>query len=519
MWPFKKKRPSEIHRDPSKPIPDERVWGRTYTGPAPWIFGLLLVALIIFGVYMAFAKRLPWASDGFTLNATFENAATLRTTNPVRIAGVNVGKVTNIRLEGETAEVTFNVEDEGQPIHSDATIEIRPRLFLEGNFFLDLSPGSPGAPILESGEDIPITQTATAVQIDEVLSALQQPTRRGLQRLLEGYGEALTYEPTAADDADQDASVQGETAAESLNDSLRIGGPAGRDSAIVNEALLGEDPHDLSALIRAQAAVFGKLASRETDLSSLIVNFNVTAGAFAAESANLEATLAELAPTLEQATPSLRALSEALPPLRALAIVSKPGFEELPATIAAATPWLDQVGRLVTQPELGGLAKLLRGAAPPLARASAASKDLFEQQTLLSRCVSHNLVPAGDVVVDDAFSTGQPNFYEFFYGTVQLAGESQSFDGNGPYVRFQSGGGDQLLSVPNPGGGFQNEALWGNAVVAPEGVQPALPPKPPPIRFDVACHKNAVPQINGPSSAVGAPDLTPTDPVGEAVTP
>ena len=204
-----KRRPSEIHRDPSKPIPDERVWGRTYVGPAPWVFGLLLVV----------ADRLR------RLHGVREEAAVERrrvhAQRDVRERGVAADDQSgadrrrqrrqgdDIDLDGDTAEVTFNVEEDGQPIHSDATIEIRPRLFLEGNFFLDLSPGSPSAPILDSGDDIPITQTATAVQIDEVLSALQQPTRRGLKQLLEGYGEALTYEPTAADDADQDPSVAG----------------------------------------------------------------------------------------------------------------------------------------------------------------------------------------------------------------------------------------------------------------------------------------------------------------------
>ena len=53
------------------------------------------------------------------------------------------------------AEATFTVDDEGLPIHKDATVTIRPRLFLEGNFFLDLQPGSPSAPDLSSGDDDP----------------------------------------------------------------------------------------------------------------------------------------------------------------------------------------------------------------------------------------------------------------------------------------------------------------------------------------------------------------------------
>ena len=205
---FSRKEP--VRRD-AKPAPDARIWGRKYSGPAPWIFGLVIVLLLAIGSYLAYAKQLPWSSPAYEITATFENAATLRTSNPVRIAGVNVGTVTDVELDGDVARVSFSVDEDGLPIHADAEAEIRPRLFLEGNFFVDLFPGSSSAPELADGGDIPVTQTATAVQIDEILTALQEPTRRGLQELLEGYGTGLTYEPTAADDVDQDPSVEGES--------------------------------------------------------------------------------------------------------------------------------------------------------------------------------------------------------------------------------------------------------------------------------------------------------------------
>ena len=39
----------------------------------------------------------------------------------------------------------MEIEDKGLPIHKDATLKIRPRIFLEGNFFVDLSPARRGA--------------------------------------------------------------------------------------------------------------------------------------------------------------------------------------------------------------------------------------------------------------------------------------------------------------------------------------------------------------------------------------
>jgi virulence factor Mce-like protein len=470
-----------------------------------------VAAIILLGVYLAFTKELPWSDPGYTLSATFENATTLRETAPVRIAGVKVGEVISVEPAGDAAKATFTVSDDGQPIHSDAEIEIRPRLFLEGNFFLDLRPGSPSASELEDGQEIPVTQTATAVQLDEVLTALQEPQRRGLQRLLEGFGTALTHEPSAAEDLTQDTIVQGESAAESLNDAFRYGGPAGRDTAIVADALGGEETHDLARMIEATGVVFQELGTREDDLADLVTNLNITAGAFASESENLSRSIELLGPTLSEGEVSLRALNDALPPLRALAIEARPGIQELPDTIAAFEPWLTQTGLLLEPEELGGTAQLLKNSAPGLAQVAAGSRRLFPQMRLAALCASQNLVPAADTsITSDAagFNTGAPNFQELFYSAVQIAGAGQPFDGNGPYLRLQPGGGPTLVQGVNPGGSASDTRNFGNAVVAPDGIQPVLPNVPPAFRMDVPCHENDPPNINGPAAAAGPPDLT-----------
>jgi virulence factor Mce-like protein len=495
--------------DPGRPAPDVRIWGRHYTGISPWVFGLVIVLVLSALTYLAFAKKLPWSHPDYELHATFENAATLRASAPVRIAGVNVGEVTSVEGDGETVDITFSVDENGQPIHEDAELEIRPRLFLEGNFFVDLKPGSPSAPELSDDDTIPVTQTSTAVQLDEVLTALQAPTRKGLQKTLSGFGTALNYQPTAQADVGQDPDVQGESAAESLNDAFKYGGPAGRSTAIVARATRGVNPGDLAGFIRSTATVFEKLDSSGDDLGELISNFNTFTGALANESANLSETIRELPPTLQETRVSLADLSESLPAVRALAIESRPGIQELPDTIAAANPWLDQARQLLRSSELGGLAKLLRSSSPGLAKATAASKKVFPQALALSQCSSHNLIPSADAVLTtDDFGTGQPNFYELFYGLVALSGAGQGFDGNGPYLRIQPGGGPTLVEDPNPTGTPSNSLNFTNTIEAPDGNQPVLPDKTPPFRMDVACQTNDVPDFNGPQSAAGPPDLT-----------
>ncbi len=216
---------------------------------------------------------------------------------------------------------------------------------------------------------------------------------------------------------------------------------------------------------------------------------------------------------MERARPALLHLSNALPPFRALARESLPGIKQLPATIQAGSPWLVQFGRLLRKDELGRTSKLLAASAPPLAQTTHESIKLFPQLGLTGQCVSHNLIPAGNQVIDDAggaypFSTGQPNYREFFYSTVGLAGESQGFDGNGPFVRFQAGGGPQLVSMPQTGfaGDPQRQSVWAFNIDAPLGTRPRLPASgQPPFRMDVPCHTQAAPDLNGPAGAIGPP--------------
>ncbi len=303
--------------------------------PSNALIAVIFILIFTIGPYLAFTGHVPFTSYGYQLKATFSNGVNIATNSPVRIAGVNVGQVISTERDGDATTVTFTVEGKGRPVHDDAFAAIRPRIFLEGNFFVDLSPGSPSAPELGSGDTIPISHTSTWVQIDEVLTALQAPVRADLGHLLEGYGTALTHKPTAAEDETQEPEVQGKTGAEGLNGGFRYGGDAGRYSSEVTNALLGTEPHDLSKLVAGSARTFGALAKNEEDLKGLIVNFNTFTGALAAQSANLSTTVHRLSPTLQNFHSSLVSLNESLPPLRAWAIEMNPAVAEIPALIKA----------------------------------------------------------------------------------------------------------------------------------------------------------------------------------------
>ena len=461
-------------------------------------FGAGLVALLVIavGTYFAFAKDIPFTKP-YELQATFDNAASLQLKSPVRIAGVNVGQVSKVEAADDDSTatvVTMKLEDEALPIHRNAELKIRPRIFLEGNFFVDLKPGTPTAGEVDPDEPIPATQTAAPVQLDQVLGTLKTDAREDLQKVLQGLGEAFGGEPKPEEAATDDPRTRGETAGESLNDSLDDSPEALRGTAVVNDALLGQNPGDLRRLVKGTQRISAALASRENQLKDLISNFNTVAGALAAEQAGLRRTIRVLPEVLEEANPAFDLLNASFPSLRAFSLELIPGVRETPASIAAALPWIAQTRRLVSRRELGGLTRDLRPATRDLAQFTDGFVRFLPQADLVNRCLTDNLLPTGDVVIQDGnLTTGVENYKEFFQSLVGLTGESQNFDGNGQYTRFQTGGGTNRVQTGPLGG---DGPLFGNALRRPLGTRPARPRARPPKRRTSPCYRQKRPDLN-----------------------
>jgi phospholipid/cholesterol/gamma-HCH transport system substrate-binding protein len=478
---------------------------RRREGRNPFTVGLIALVVIAILVFLGFTKDIPF-TRGYEVKAVFQSANGLRPDSPVRIAGVEVGKVKRVeRQDGaNNAVVTMAIGDSGRPLHRDATLKIRPRIFLEGNFFVDLKPGTPGAPELDDGDTIAVTQTSTPVQLDQVLGALQSDTRQDLRDVLEGLGTALNSKPSRADNRDADRSARGETAAESWNDAYDDAGPAARAQSQVNEALLGTEPEqDLGRLIDGAGRAAAGLVRNEAQLKDLITNFNVTMAALASEEVNLRTSIRELAPTLEDANAALASLNAAFPPTRAFAREILPGVRETPATIDASFPWIAQARALMSKAELQGLARDLSPATRDFAKLTDDAIELLPQTDLVSKCARDVLLPTGDVVIRDEFQTGRENYKDFFYAMAGLAGEGQNFDGNGGYVRFQTGGGSQQVSLGTGSAGAQPQ--FGGLPTPPLGNRPAYPGKLPPYVDDQPCHRQKLPDLNGPAAAKTAP--------------
>ncbi len=473
------------------------------------VAGVLAAVVILAACWVVFGGPTPWGGSAYRLKAVFTVQTQLHLDSPVRIAGIDVGKVTAIKRVGGSspaAVVSMTVDHAGLPIHSDATVNIRPRLFLEGNFYVDLAPGTPSAPVLHSGATLPAAHTSGPVQLDRVLSSLNSNVRANLQTLVQGFGTALNATPSAAADATADPSQRGLTAAQSLNRSLNDSAAAFKASAIVNQALLGERPHDLSGAVTGTSKVFTGLASSGGHLADLVTTLNETMGALADRQDDLSQTIALLPGTLKAADAALGPLQASFAPTRTFARELLPGIKQLAPTITVALPWLAQSRALVSDADLGGLLTDLTPAVQGTAATVTSTRALLNGSRTLAACFNHTIIPTGNERISDPpITTGLQVYQELFQSAVGIASASQNVDGNGRYVRSTAGGGADLVQTGSfPGTAAQGGGpLYGNAVVPPLGTRPAYDSTQPPQVRTVACLTQNPPDLNSATTGVG----------------
>lgn len=450
---------------------------------------IVAIVLIAIGVYFSFAKSIPFR-EGYRINAYVEDAVNIKPNAPVRIAGVNVGKVVDVSYDkgSPSAKLVMEIKDKGRPIHSDASLKVRPRMFLEGNFFVDLEPGSPSAAEMKSGDSIPLAQTAGPVQFDQLLSMLNYDTRTGFQVGLREFAGELYRRPTteevAAADPPQDPDVARKTAFEALNGSLRYAPEAIRGGARLFRALAGEEPDDIQNILRGLRDFSEAINDRETQVISQIHAFDTMLDAFASNEEALAASTREFSRLAVVSLPTAQKVNALLPDFTRFASLLAEDIDELPATIEAADPWITQTTALLDDDELGKTANMTHSVIRNFASVMDSAPSAIQQIGRISACWNQVVYPAFIQKIDDApHSSGKENYKEFWYSVVGMASESQTFDGSGSMLRL-GGSGDKTVTTPSG-------TRFGNAPRTPLGVRPNLPSKNPPIQDSVLCYKNA----------------------------
>jgi len=154
----------------------------------------LVVAFLILIAMFEFVGKETFFSRMVEYKTSFKFIPSLKVGDPVRLAGVDVGAIREIRVVGARVEVVFRVK-EGTPIKGDSVATIKLTSLL-GTNFVDLSFGSPGAPIAPSGSLL----TSSEPPDLNVLMARLNDAAGDIQTLARQMNEGIgkSFEPISA---------------------------------------------------------------------------------------------------------------------------------------------------------------------------------------------------------------------------------------------------------------------------------------------------------------------------------
>lgn len=237
-------------------------------------FGAFVAVCLVFTVYLAFTigniqldDLNPVAPDDLELDAAFDDVTGLLVNDPVKIAGVTVGKVTGIRIERGQAVVSFAVDDDHEDLPSDTRASVRWRNLI-GQRFLYLEPGT-AATAIEDGATI--TDTDSVADLGALFNTLGPIVGAIDESQVNEFLETIT----AALEGNADRLGQ------ALDDLATLSsGLASRDAAI-------------SSLIEDLNVVAGTIADRDQQIRLLLDNLVTLAGEFSANTEIVDQALVE----------------------------------------------------------------------------------------------------------------------------------------------------------------------------------------------------------------------------------
>ena len=154
---------------------------------------VVFAASCLFGLgYIALNMGLhgPWSNE-FALNAEFASANGLVPQAEVRVSGVHVGTVLTITDASDGGALVKMALQPGIQLRQDTRAVIRPKTLLGEKFVELVRAQSSDQAYLQSGATIPKSQTGQAIEIDDILNAMDAPTRQAMSESFRQLGVAL----------------------------------------------------------------------------------------------------------------------------------------------------------------------------------------------------------------------------------------------------------------------------------------------------------------------------------------
>lgn len=151
--------------------------------------GIGCIGLLLFGAFNA--QNLPLIGSGDSYSAAFTEAGGIRKDDDVRIAGVRVGKVTGIELDGSHVRVDFKINADDAAFGPQTGASIRMKTLL-GQKYVALEPKGTGQ--LAPDSEIPLARTVSSYDIVNAFADLTTTTERIDTKQLAGSLDVMATE-------------------------------------------------------------------------------------------------------------------------------------------------------------------------------------------------------------------------------------------------------------------------------------------------------------------------------------
>lgn len=296
------------------------------------------------------------SARGYGLRLVLSNAAELAPGSPVLVNGRPAGKISTLGTKDGKAVVDVTLSAADAPMHSGTTAVVRWKAVL-GERYVELVPGPAANATIPSGGMVPVSQDQ--VDVDQVLAALDPPTRAHLTSMVQQLDATLKQRP------------------EDLKGFLRTAGPAVDALGQVLKGV-GDDGHAIRKLVTDLHTMVGPLASRQGQLQQVVGDVTNLTTQVAPQQQQLRDALAALPPTLSQAKSTLDKVPGTVENATPLLADLRPATAQLGEVSKNLSPFLSDLRPAVAQlrPTLSAASELLKNTPQLLDSAHAVVPDL-----------------------------------------------------------------------------------------------------------------------------------------------
>jgi phospholipid/cholesterol/gamma-HCH transport system substrate-binding protein len=283
-------------------------------------------------------------SGSETVVAKFVSAAPLVKGNQIKVDGIVVGTVEDLRVRNGLAEVTMELDPEAMPLHSDAKFIIRPATLL-GERFVDLDRGTASAPLLDTSRVVPTSQTGQNVGLDDVLNTFDDPTGAGLAALFTTLGTGVRGNGKQVDEtittlAPSMQQIEGLAAV--LKNHNELLGALVQDSEPILGALADNNGQSMDKLVGASDRLLAASAAKQAELDDVLKELPGTLESGSDALKQLSKTADDATPTLKELKPFTKNLDDFSDELRDFS-------EALDPALASSQQVLDRADQLLLQ--------------------------------------------------------------------------------------------------------------------------------------------------------------------------